>query len=375
MNGHNGTARLWEEARTTLAWGTAVLVMATVVGSRTAAWAVQRPSTEGHVPELAAYLDRVQIAEPLAYRHLAVYPVLLADDVELRGNWLTLDAAISRGVLVVAERGAGGSVPVVVVENRSRHEHVFIMAGEMLSGGKQTRTVRNDVVLAPGQRIELDVFCVEAHRWEGSDHFSGAGGLVPQSIQQELRRGADQQRVWSEIARNNAALEAENATGSLELAIKAGPVQDKLNEVRRSILPKVPEGTMGFIFVDRGRALGAELFGRDDLARQLLPKLLDSYAIDCVLLGEDEPGPHARREHGAAIALFHRICRAGSGRAGTPGSGAGIRTRSGGLIGDGVSLGGTLVHYGVQTEDRIIPLPGPHPWMPPERSGDVPERP
>ena len=92
------------------------------------------------------------------------------------------------------------------------------------------------------------------------------------------RRGTDQQRVWSEIARNNAALKAENETGSLERALKSRPVQDKLGEVRRSIVPNVPEGTMGFIFVDRGRAVGAEFFGRTGLAAELLPKLLDSYA-------------------------------------------------------------------------------------------------
>ncbi len=35
-----------------------------------------------------------------------------------------------------------------------------------------------------------------------------------------------------------------------------------------------------------------------------------------------------------------------------------MRTRGAGLAGDGVSLGGTLVHFGVQAE-RIVPLPTP----------------
>jgi hypothetical protein len=314
----------------------------------------REPSTRDHVPELAAYLDRVEIAEPVVYRHLAVYPVLVSDEVQLRGNWLTLDTAIARDVLAVTEKGSG-SVPVVVVENRSRHEHVFLMAGEILSGGKQTRTVRRDAVLAPGQRVELDVYCVEARRWEGGKRLLASKMLVPQSIQKELRRGTSQQRVWSEIARNNRALAAENATGSLELAIKAKPVQERLGEVRRGIVPKVPEGTVGFLFVDRGRALGGELFGSERLARDLLPKLLDSYAVDCVLLGRASPGRGHRIDHDPAIAFFRRVCHAGSERTGTPGSGSGIRTRGGGLLGDGVSLGGTLVHYGVQIQDRIVP--------------------
>jgi hypothetical protein len=313
------------------------------------------------VPELGRYLDRVQIAEPVVFRDLAVYPVLLSGGADLRGSWLTMDQAISRGILVVSEKGAGGSVPVVVVENRSRSEHIFIMGGEVISGGKQTRTVRNDLILAPGQRIDLDVFCVEAHRWSGEKSFGSAKLLVPQSIQQELRRGATQAGVWAEVARNNAALKAENATGSLETAINSRPVQDRLAEVRGGIVPRIPEGTVGFVFVHGARALGAEFFGNDEMARSLLPKLLDSYTVDYVILKGGESGILPRPDNRVAIEFYERVCRAGSDRSVTPGSGAGIRTRSGGLLGDGVSLSSSLVHYGVQTEVRIIPMPGPRP--------------
>ena len=237
------------------------------------------------------------------------------------------------------------------------------MAGEVVAGGKQTRTVRKDVVLAPGQRIELDVFCVEAQRWAGQKQFSAAKALVPQSIQKELRKGADQQRVWSEVARNNAALKAENATGSLERALKSKDVEQKLAKVRETIVPKIPRGTVGFIFVDGRRAVGADFFGNEAIARELLPKLLDSYAVDLVLLRPS--GASVRRaDHGAAIDFFERICRVGSRRDGTPGSGAGIRTRGDRLLGDGVSLGGQVVHYGVQVEDRIVPKPEPRPIYP-----------
>jgi hypothetical protein len=323
----------------------------------------QRPSAAGHVDELAGYLDRVEIASPVAYRQLAVYPVLVGNYRGPEGRWLTLDDAVARGVLLVREKG-GGSVPVVIVENRSRDEHIFLMTGEVLSGGKQTRTIRNDVVLAPGQRVELSVFCVEAHRWEGKAEFSAGRVLVPQSIQKELRRGADQNHLWSEIARNNQALEAENATGSIELALKAGSVRVRLDEVRRAIVPNLPEGTRGFIFIDRGRAVGAEFFGSERMARELFPKLLDSYAVDCVLLRRGGGAPERATDHSAAIDFFHRVCRAGSNRADTPGSGAGIRTRSGGLLGDGVSLSGRLVHFGVQIRDRIVPPPKPVPIWP-----------
>jgi len=118
-----------------------------------------------HVPELARYLERLDLAEPLVCGRLAVVPVARRAGA-LEGAWLTMDRAIAENVLVVTEKG-GGSVPVVVVENRSATHHVFIMAGEVVAGGKQTRTVRQDVVLAPGQQVNLGVFCIEAHRWNG----------------------------------------------------------------------------------------------------------------------------------------------------------------------------------------------------------------
>lgn len=250
-------------------------------------------------------------------------------------------------------------MPVVTVENRSRDDHILIMSGELLSGGKQTRTARQDVVLAPGQRVDLKVYCVEAHRWKGKSEFMAGGSLLPQSIHKELRRGADQSRIWSEVASNNAALDAENRTGSLELALKSPAVRSKLSDVRAKITPQVPRDSVGFIFVSGGRAAGAEFFGRPDLASALLPKLLDAYSVDFVLKQRNASRTDGSVQQDTAIAFFQRIRRAGSRRASTPGSGAGISTRTGGLLGDGVSLGGVVVHYGVQIEQRIIPMHRP----------------
>jgi hypothetical protein len=326
----------------------------------TPAWA-QRPSTEKHVRELAKYLDAVKIAEPIAYRQLSVYPVLVDDVPLLRGRWLTLDKAISRGILEVSEK-PGGSVPVVRVGNRSRDENVLIMTGEVIAGGMQTRTIRHDVVLAPGQTIDLDVFCVEAHRWAGEEKFSrGSKTMLPQSIQGKLRGGADQGKVWSEVARNNSSLKAENATGSLESALNSTHVRKKLEDVRRKIVPQIPGGTVGFIFVAHGRALGAEFFGGEDLARELLPKLLDSYVVDYVILHDSGADRDGKTDDQVAIDFFKQVCSTGSERATTPGSGSGIRTRRANLLGDGVSLDDTPVHYGVQFAAKTEPKPNQRP--------------
>jgi hypothetical protein len=322
------------------------------------------PRVAPHVPELAAYLDHLEIRHPLVCGRLAVFPVMLRGHSGPGGRWWTADAAVANGTLVVTEKGGGGTVPVVVMENRSRSDHVFVMAGEIISGGKQTRTVRRDIILSPGQRVETPVFCVEAHRWKGKASFGAAGVLVPQSIQKAVRKGADQSAVWGEVARNNAALGSENATGSLELGLKAGRVARRLADVRRTIVPEVPAGNVGFLFADRfaARVIGAELFGRPDLAHALLPKLIDAYAVDLVL--QVRPGGAVRMvDRAVAQQFLNRIRRAGSYRTGTPGSGSGIATRNAGLVGDGVTLGPHVVHFGCQVEDRIVAPAAPRPQV------------
>ncbi|MCX5675015.1 MAG: hypothetical protein NTX87_08400 [Planctomycetota bacterium] len=327
------------------------------------------PPPSSHVPELARLLDRIEPRRPLAYGRLAVFPVVARGGSDLAGRWLTTDAAIARGILVVTERDGGGSVPVIRLENRSDRDSIFIMAGEVASGGKQTRTFRQDVILSPRQRVEAPVFCIEAHRWAGKADFGAGGLLVPQSIQREMRKGADQAGVWSEVARSNAAVGAENATGSLELALKSPPVRRELDEVRRTLLPEAPGDSIGFVFVDRwtGRAAGAEFFGRSDLALALLPKLIDAYAVDLVVPYRHDRHDYRAPDDGAFWDFISRIRAAGSFRSGTPGAGEGIQMRGPGLVGDGVGMADALVHFGCQAEERIVPMPAPMPAPRPYR--------
>jgi hypothetical protein len=323
----------------------------------------QRPPTDRHVAELGRFFDGVKIAAPIREQTLAIYPILVDDVPLLHGAWQTLDEAVSRGTLLITEKG-GGSVPVVSMENRSRDAYILLMMGDVIKGGMQTRTVRYDTILGPGQRLDMEVFCVEAHRWQGEKSFTPAYAKVPQSIQGQLRRGESQSEVWKGVAGNNASLGAENDTGSLERALKSPAVERKLEAVRRRIVPDIPHGTVGFIFVHGGRAVGAEFFGSEELARAEFPQLLDSYAVDYVILGGSARHTDDNR---VAIDYFERVCRAGSQRVKTAGSGAGIRTRTDGLLGDGVSLDATLVHYGLQVERKVEPNPPEVIWP---RPGD-----
>jgi hypothetical protein len=113
--------------------------------------------------------------------------------------------------------------------------------------------------------------------------------------------------------------------------------------------------------------VGAEFFGSEQLARAEFPQLLDSYAVDYVILGG--MGRGTERDDKVATDFFERVCRTGSQRAKTPGSGAGIHTQSDGLLGDGVSLDSTLVHYGIQPQRKVEPNQPEVIWPRQERQG------
>ena len=309
-----------------------------------------------HVAELGDYLNRLKLHNPLSYNEFAIYPLTLSGEPELTGRWLSAERALTKGLLRVSEKPGGGSVPHVVVSNRSRRSTIFIMAGQVLSGGKQTRTVRQDVVLAPRQTVDIGVFCVERGRWSGDVAFKSSGHLVPQSIQKELRKGTDQTAVWAEVTRTNGALGTKSRTDNLEAGMTSKRVRENLEAVRKALVPEVPSESVGFIFVHRGRLVGAEFFGSPYLAGEYLPKLIDAYAVDLVLQRVGTDRTIERRRVNIARLYLEQIRRAGSVYGPTPGSGAGIQTRSDGLVGNGVSLTEEVVHYGVQPVVRIMPV-------------------
>ena len=326
----------------------------------TPAWA-QRPSTEKHVRELARYLDGVKIAEPITYRQLAVYPVIVDDVPLLRGHWLTLDKAISRGILDVSEK-SGGTVPVVRVGNKSRDENVLIMTGEVIAGGMQTRTIRHDVVLAPGQTIDLDVFCVEAHRWAGEGKFSGGSQEHAPAVDS---RGSSQRGRPGQGLVGSRPQEFVPEGGKLHRQPRHGPE-----------FHACPQEAGGCTAANR--SANSQRYGRFHLrgprpgigrrilwqrrprpgavaqaARFLRRGLRDSARSDT--------NREVRSDNRTAIEFFEQVCRTGSQRTTTPGSGAGIRTRQGDLLGDGVSLDDAPVHYGVQFVEGNEPKPNQRP--------------
>jgi len=238
-----------------------------------------RPVASGNA--LAALVRDTRVGEAQRYKNLMVYPLFTAG--RARQRYWTMDEALARGSLRITEKGEG-NVPQLLVENRG-DEPVFLLAGEIVKGGKQNRVVSQDILLAPHTGpISLSVFCVEQHRWAKSTASFGAEKQMAHSnLRQQLNAPmASQSGVWGEVARKADAVAPKAAGGTAYL----GQVFDD-KDVKRDVEEyaariRLPQEANGMAVVIGGRVVGAELFGDAETFGRLRDKLLRSYATDAI---------------------------------------------------------------------------------------------
>jgi hypothetical protein len=144
-----------------------------VLGAALAVLALMALPAGAQAPEsLARALSVLSIGEPEQHEVLTLIP-LLAPRIGEVPRWVTLEQALERGWLQIVEKD-GGTVPVVWLSNRSDRT-IFILGGEILSGARQDRIVRRDLLVSPWRkRLAVPVFCVEEGRWHYTSQSFGS---------------------------------------------------------------------------------------------------------------------------------------------------------------------------------------------------------
>jgi len=135
----------------------------------------QREARAGEVSPTSGY----KVLEPIRHGNLTVFPVV-ATKTYATNEFLTLDEGLRSGEVVVTEAGSvqglvrrhGAPIHrydaaevnrLVLVNNSTRP--LLLLAGEIVSGGKQDRVIGKDrIVPAESDPIDLGVFCVEPGR-------------------------------------------------------------------------------------------------------------------------------------------------------------------------------------------------------------------
>jgi hypothetical protein len=159
-----------------------------------------------------------RLLDPVTYENITIFPVV-SSFMQDTSPFLTLDEGLSSGEVIVSEQGAAGlartrdgrpvavpqynsvaSVSQLVLINRSKRP-LLLLAGELVSGGKQDRIIGKDRIVPVGSEpLPLDVFCVEHGRWTGvSSQFLASKTIVHPSVREQAAVAQSQDEVWSAV--------------------------------------------------------------------------------------------------------------------------------------------------------------------------------
>jgi hypothetical protein len=277
------------------------------------------PAGGGPTGNLGAY----RVLPAIRRGNLAIFPVVGGKPYNT-SQLLTLDEGIRTGEVVVTEAGSdrglvrgehpvrysgGAEVNRLVLYNNSARP-LLLLAGEIVTGGKQDRVIGADRIVPPkGGPMDLNVFCVEPGRWvESSAKF---GSMAAQMAQPSVRMPAmakqNQEEVWDRVRASNAAV--ANSLGRSESlgdvrgmssyakVFASPPVQAKLEEYgghaeEEAILDELrKQGAVGVVVAVNGTAEWADVFASTDLLAKYWPKLMRSYVAEAATAGSGEGTP------------------------------------------------------------------------------------
>jgi hypothetical protein len=295
-----------------------------------------------------------RVLAPIESGNLLLFPVVPANAKSIVATpFITLDEGIKSGHVEVTEAGRvrglvrqrgtvdqdgrfrpalppqenryrGDEVNTLVLVNNSDRP-LLLLAGEIVTGGKQDRVIGKDRIVPPGgEPIDLGVFCIEPGRWTASSETFGAAGKIPAHsfmVQPRVREQAmvaqDQQRVWDSVRGSISQMEVAAApsantsigggtsyarsmgTTSYAKMMEDSTVSAKVDEAaaqvmksRDQVLAQLrKEGAIGVVVAVRGEIVWADLFADTDLLSRYWTKLVRSYAAESLTEGETRAAP------------------------------------------------------------------------------------
>ena len=307
--------------------GMALLVVASVMAVSL------REARAGEVTATLGY----KVLEPIRHGNLTVFPIVAAKSYSTN-EFLTLDEGFRSGEVIVTEAGSvqglirrqspsgilhdGAVVNSLVLVNNSKRP-LLLLAGEIVTGGKQDRVIGKDrIVPAESDPIDLSVFCVEPGRWVAtSEHFGaseamygknvfhGTASPAPMaimaqpSVRAKAMAGKDQNQVWNEVNRQKSEMavavggaapqiQAEMAQTSsyakvnenAEVKKQVEAVAKPIEQSYQSLIGQLRDrNAVGVVVAVNGRIIWADVFASTDLLGKYWPKLVRSYASEAIV--------------------------------------------------------------------------------------------
>lgn len=244
------------------------------------------------------------LGPPVTYENLTIFPVISAMEADTRG-FATLDDALASGEAIITEQGNylrrsrdvlvappvnGAQVNQLVLINRGK-KPLLLLAGEVVSGGKQDRIIGKDRIVPVGaEPLPLDVFCVEHGRWtDGADRFSAAQMMVHPSVREKAAVEQDQGQVWAAV-RSGSTSDQSNLPGGLAGTAPAAAPHISAQAVAQAIESSAPTESYRKIYKSSSVGTSVESFAQqvDRRFRRATSELKGERVVGVVVAYGDE---------------------------------------------------------------------------------------
>ncbi len=276
-----------------------------------------------------------RVLKPIESGDLTLFPVVRTDGKTAPADaFLTLDEGLKSGEVEVTEAGKvlglvrprggvvatpryqGDQVNTLVLVNDSKRP-LLLLAGEIVTGGKQDRVIAKDLIVPVGAPpIDLSVFCIEHGRWTESSAKFGttdkgtiASFMVQPAVRQQAMVAKDQQKVWNSVSDAVSTMAVAAApppvatpgniqglppvarslgTTSYAKAMQTQAVSAQVDketagmaQSREQALATLrQEHAVGVVVAVRGEVIWADLFSDPGLLTRYWTKLVRSYAAE-----------------------------------------------------------------------------------------------
>jgi hypothetical protein len=277
------------------------------------ATAAQRVTLEGLLPERHKLGPSIEV-------NGAVIHAIVAPGAPAETEYLTLDEAMKAQVCTVRETGEdgeSGDVNTLLVSNTGDRP-IFLMAGDLVLGGKQDRILAESLVVAPNTRdLPVPVFCVEQGRWSlqaadservkaGEFYNVAERGQADFSVKRAALASRDQGEVWDSVGGFTTTLGVSTPpTGTFRAVYEDEKTAEKLEKAYARAASLAGEGVVGYAVVHDGEPVAMDVFDSAGLCAKVSEKLLRSYLITAIAGGYDLPPERKllRRIEGVVVTL------------------------------------------------------------------------
>lgn len=239
------------------------------------------------------FLRNLDVGEPTACANLTMVP--LFHKLNAQPDYITLEEGLASDLLEVEELEDGASVNDILFRNRS-DRLALLFEGEEFLGAKQNRVLNVSILVKAMSKQTLPVSCVEAGRWHheyeerDQQRFSVADRMhyargramenraVSRNLEAEETFRGDQQTVWDDIERKSQRLSATSptsASGAMYFSKKTS-IETFVNSFDHAPMQ------VGSLFLINDRVAGLEIYASDETHKQMLQRLVRSYALDAI---------------------------------------------------------------------------------------------